>query len=56
MARSLTPGDSMTTGRVKAALATGSSKEVRQSARQAGMDYLIAYKEGTKQIIPSSDF
>jgi alpha-glucosidase (family GH31 glycosyl hydrolase) len=56
LAPNLTPGDSMTNGRVKAALTVGSSAEVRQAAREAGIDYLIVYREDTKQIIPAREF
>ncbi|MGB7264042.1 MAG: hypothetical protein WBC92_00920, partial [Terracidiphilus sp.] len=55
-APSLVPGESMTDGRVKAALATGSSAEGRQNARESGMDYLIVYRENSLQAIPASDF
>jgi alpha-glucosidase (family GH31 glycosyl hydrolase) len=56
LALSLTPGESMTKGRVKAALVTASSAKVRQRAREAGMDYLVVYTDGAKQAIPTSDF
>lgn len=56
LAPSLTPGDSMTNGRVKAALATASAAEVRKSARESGMDYLIVYEKGAKQAIPANAF
>lgn len=56
LARSLTPGDSMTSGRVKVGLATGDSTEARRSAGLTGMDYLICYAGGAKRVISASEF
>jgi alpha-glucosidase (family GH31 glycosyl hydrolase) len=56
LARSLMPGDSMTNGRVKAALATGNSAEVKRHPGAVGLDYVIVYGGGAKHVIPASEF
>lgn len=54
LAPSLALGDSMTGGRVRAALTSGTPAEVKQHPGVAGLDYLIVYGGGAKRVIPAS--